>query len=113
MHDIPGIMAFFDAKSKIIFYGPSEIPYAGEYSGAECERFFSTIFETVNIIEFSPQEFIADENMVAVVGTLRLNTKETASEIYTKFVHVITYQDGLLTYFRDFQNTYAVYDAFK
>ena len=81
-HDVDGIVELLHEDAHIEFYGPSEIPYAGDYRGvAECRKFFSTVLSSVDIHVFEPEEFICENDRVIVVGSLRLTTKKMAMKL--------------------------------
>lgn len=104
--DIPGILTHLDPEIRIEFYGPSAIPYAGNYEGLEeARRFFETVLASVRIDEFTPEEFLADRNKVVVTGHLSLVALATGRPIVSDFVHVITLAGGKWLRFRDFMNT--------
>ena len=49
-HDVDGIVELLHDDAHIEFYGPSEIPYAGDYKGlVECREFFTTVLSSVDI----------------------------------------------------------------
>ncbi len=88
------------------FYGPSVIPFSGIFKGKEtCKIFFGHVANDVDIEEFSQAEFIADRNMVAVTGRLQMVLKATGRRYSADYAHIITTRDGLVTRFRDFQDT--------
>ena len=112
-HDIDGIVELLHDDATIEFYGPSEIPYTGEYHGKdECRGFFSTVLSSVDIHVFDAEDFICENDKVIVVGKLRLTTKINGNEIKSPFVHVITCKDGRWFRFRDFMNTSVAQKAF-
>lgn len=112
-HDADGICELLHEDAFIEFYGPDIIPYAGKYHGEKCRDFFTNIFSSVDINEFSPEEFICKNDNVVVVGKLHLTSMKTGKAIKTDFVHVITCKDGKWLVFRDFMNTFVAYQAFS
>jgi len=112
--NIPAILDLVDDEIVIEFYGPSTIPYAGTYCGrVEARRFFETVLASVEILEFEPQEFLADRDKVVVTGQLRLVAKATGRTVESDFVHVITMRNGKWVRFRDFMNTAVAAAAFR
>jgi cytochrome P450/ketosteroid isomerase-like protein len=111
--DVPAIVEMLDENAVIEFYGPSIIPYAGDYHGrAAVAKFFETVLSSVDIHQFEPQEFIAQGDKVVVTGHLRLTARATGGIIESDFVHVITVRNGLWLRFRDFMNTAVAVAAF-
>ena len=104
--DVPAILELLNDDVVIEFYGPSVIPYAGNYRGlAEAETFFSTVLSSVDIHQFEPEQFLSDGKMVTVTGQLHLTARSTGRDIRSDFAHVITVENGKWTRFRDFMNT--------
>ncbi|MBU1288521.1 MAG: nuclear transport factor 2 family protein [Alphaproteobacteria bacterium] len=99
----------FNALSEdccIEFYGPSIIPFSGIFKGKEkCKIFFGHVANDVVIEEFSQAEFITERDMVAVTGRLQMVLKATGRLYSADYAHIITTQNGLVTRFRDFQDT--------
>lgn len=111
--DVDGIVELLDDKVFIQFYGPPIIPYAGEYHGkAEARRFFETVLASVDILQFEPEQFLADGKMVTVTGQLHLVARSTGRDIRSDFAHVITVENGKWTRFRDFMDTAQAAAAF-
>ena len=112
--DVPGILEMLNDDVVIEFYGPSVIPYAGNYRGvAEAEKFFSTVLSSVDIHKFDPEQFLSDGNMVTVTGQLHLTARSTQRDIRSDFAHVITVENGKWSRFRDFMNTAEAVAAFS
>ncbi|WP_273455327.1 nuclear transport factor 2 family protein, partial [Nevskia ramosa] len=111
--NVPAILELLDDEVRIEFYGPSTIPYAGDYrSRKEARRFFETVLASVDIHQFDAEEFIAQNDQVIVTGHLRLTAKATGGTIESDFVHVITLRNGRWLRFRDFMNTSVAVAAF-
>ena len=111
--NIPGILELCDDEIVVEFYGPSTIPYAGNYRGKdEVKGFFETVLASVDIHQFDPEEFLADADKVIVTGHLRLTARATGREIESDFAHIITLRDGRWLKFRDFMNTAVASAAF-
>lgn len=90
----------------IEYYGPSVIPFAGIFRGIEkCKLFFNHVANDIQINEFRQDTFMTGENEVAVTGYLDLQFLDTGRNYASEYVHVHTVNDGLLTRFRDFQNS--------
>jgi len=112
--DIPAIMAFLDPDIAIEFYGPSVIPYAGNYSGmADAHRFFETVLSSVDINQFGAEEIYGTGDKVIVTGHLNLRARRTGRIIDSDFVHVITLRNARWLRFRDFMNTAVAVAAFS
>lgn len=111
--NVPGIVELLDDDIRIEFYGPSVIPYAGDYRGKEeARRFFETVLSSVDIHQFDAEQMLRDGDMVTVTGVLHLTARATGRDIRSDFAHVITVRDGKWLRFRDFMNTAVAVAAF-
>ncbi|MEZ4632959.1 MAG: nuclear transport factor 2 family protein [Deinococcales bacterium] len=113
--DIAGLLAGLDPKIDWIWYGPSEIPWAGSHQGHEAMvAFFRAIVEHVTVEAYEPREFLAgDHGIVTVLGWQRVRVNATGKAWETHWAHVWTFQDGLATRVREFYDTAAVLAAFQ
>lgn len=112
--DIAGMLEFLSPEVVIEFYGPEVIPYAGTWRGHdEVSRWLQTIFGSVEIRRFEPQEMLADADKVITTGALELVARPTGRAFASDFVHVITLADGRWTRFRDWMNTAVAAEAFS
>ncbi len=111
--DIPGMLEFLSPEVAIEFYGPQVIPYAGTWRGHDgVGRWLETIFASVEVRRFEPQEMLADADKVVTTGVLELVARPTGRVFTSDFVHVITLADGKWTRFRDWMNTAVAAEAF-
>ena len=112
--DIQGMLEHLHDDVVIEFYGPQVIPYAGTWRGHhEVARWLQTIFASVDVKVFEPQEMISARDKVVTTGTLQLVATSTGREIVSDFVHVITVTDGKWSRFRDFMDTAVAVAAFS
>lgn len=94
--------------------GPTEIPFAGTYRGKEgAGRFFLALAENAEVQQFEPTEFIADDNIVVVLGREQLTAKPTGRPWTTEWAMVWTVENGKITALREFHETAAIAKAFS
>lgn len=112
--DLNGALEHMDPDVRITYYGTEVIPYAGDYRGiAEAVTFFTTVGQTIQIIEMEPWKFIADGDDLAVWGRQRFRKLDTGYEWQSEFAHIITLRDGRWLHFRDFMNSALTQEAFS
>src|SRR2546427_7297816 len=71
--------------------GPAEIPFAGTYRGrAQVARLLSQMSEVAVFEQFIPQEFLAQEGTVVVLGEERFRVKATGYTVENVWAHVWT-----------------------
>ena len=111
--DIEGMLEHLSPEVVVEFYGTGDIPYAGTWKGHDgVSRWLKTIYESVDVNVFEPEEILAAEDKVITVGHLHLVARSTGNGFESDFVHVITLEDGKWTRFRDWMNTAVAVEAF-
>lgn len=104
--DFDGLFKLLSPECTIEFYGPSVIPFAGIFRGIDkCRIFFAHVANDIEIKEFRQDTFLTGGDEVAVTGHLHLKFKDNGRIYASDFVHMHVVQNGLITRFRDFQNS--------
>ncbi len=89
------------------------VPFSGRRQGREqVGQFFTTVAETQNVLQFEPQEFIAEGDKVVSLGSYRWLVKSTEREFTSKWVHVFTVRDGKIVAFLEYTDTAAAAAAY-
>ena len=111
--DVDTAMRLLDPEVRITYYGTEAIPYAGDYRGIEqAMTFFTTVAQTIEIVEMEPWKFIAQGEDLATWGRQRFRRLATGREWESEFAHIITLRDGRWLHFRDFMNSALTLQAF-
>jgi ketosteroid isomerase-like protein len=71
-------------------------------------RFFSTVAQAQDVIEFEPEDFIAQGDKVIALGRFSSRVKSTGSVSASAWAHVWTVKEGKVTHFREYVDTAAV-----
>jgi len=112
--DIPEVIGMMADDVEIHLPGPSEIPFAGTFTGHEgVGQFFQAIGANADILQFEPREFIAQGDHVVVLGHERLTGKSTGRSWDTDWAMVWMIRDGKVTSLREFHETSAIAAAFR
>ena len=113
--DIESVLALMSDEVDWLFYGPSVIPFAGHYHGPEqVEQFFRTALDTMDFIEFEPQEFVgASQSRVLVQGHEKGRAKTTNRGWEVEWAHVFTLAEGKIIKMREYYDTAALVAAFS
>jgi ketosteroid isomerase-like protein len=95
--------------------GPQDvIPTAGTRKGRkQVEDFFDTLESNEEVESLRPQHFVAQANMVVVLGELRSRVRATGRLINSPWVHVFALRDGKISEFRSFYDTAAAMTAYS
>jgi len=89
-------------------------PFGGLRRGkAEVEEFFRALGEHEEVLEFTPQEFIAEGKQVVAIIRYRSRVKATGEIAETPLVHVFTIQGGKVTRFFEMFDTAKAERAYR
>ena len=106
--DIPAALELLADDVEWIFRAPSVIPFAGTRRGREgVAEFFSLVGETLEFQQFEPREFVAQGDMVVVLGFERNFIKPTGRTFEQEWAHVYALRDGKIAKHRGFEDTAA------
>ncbi len=90
------------------------VPFAGTWRGHDgVMQFLQTLGETQDVIEFQPEEYVAQDDEVIVLGHFRMHVKATGRVSESAWAHVWTLDAGKITRFREFVDTAAVSRAHR
>ncbi|MBI2885234.1 MAG: nuclear transport factor 2 family protein [Candidatus Omnitrophica bacterium] len=112
--DIPSVLAALSDDIEWQVTGPAEVAYAGARRGRpQVLEFFTALGQTVDVERFEPQQFIAQEDTVVVLGVERLKIKATGRAAENSWVMVFTLREGRVVRFREYDDTASVAAAFR
>ena len=90
------------------------VPLGGIRTGRDgVADFFATVARDQEVIEFEPQEFIAQNEKVVSLGHYKWRVKETGREFESDFVHIFTIRDGKMVGFREHFDSAVVAAAYQ
>jgi hypothetical protein len=89
-------------------------PFSGFHRGKkEVEQFFQELGQHEEVLEFEPQEFIAEGKQVVAILRYRSRVKATGETAETPLVHVFTIQGGKVTRFFEMFDTARAERAYR
>jgi len=107
--DIPSFLNTLAEDVLWIVPDMSNVPFAGTWQGREqVGQFFRRMLEVQDIIEFEPEEFIAQREKVIVLGHFTMHVKTTGKLSRSDWVHVWKVEAGRVTYVREYVDSLAV-----
>ena len=107
--DLDSLDNLFDAEIEWRLPAMGHVPFAGTWRGIQGVRqFFQKLSETQDVVEFRPDEFIAQGDKVVVLGHFVMRVKSTGRESASDWAHVWTVTGGRITHFREYVDTAAV-----
>lgn len=91
-----------------IYHGTQIIP-AGTFKKKEgVKKFFTNILERTEIINFEPQQFIIEDNVVVVLGREHQKVKRSGKELKQKWVQIYTVENNLIIKMEEFATSEEV-----
>ncbi|HNO76139.1 nuclear transport factor 2 family protein [Nitrosomonas mobilis] len=106
--DVEKFVATVSNDTVWIYHGTQIIP-AGTFEKKEGVRtFFTNILERTEIINFEPQQYIVEGNMVVVLGREHQKVKRSGRELKQKWVQIYTVENDLITKMEEFATSEEV-----
>lgn len=85
------------------------VAFAGSRRGRQqVGEFFQRMAEVQDVVEYAPEEFIAQGDKVVVLGRFTMRVKATGKESRSAWAHVWTVQGGSITASREYVDSLAV-----
>jgi len=107
--NIPAVLQALAPDVEWVVSGPQAVAFSGTRRGRDqVVQFFAALGQTVDIQAFEPKEFIAQGDVVVVVGMERLRFKATGKMAENHWVMVFTFRDGQVARFREYDDTHAL-----
>ncbi len=89
-----------------IYHGTDEIEHSGIYKGKKgVTEFFSDVNAHIDYLDFQPNQFIAEGNIVVVLGNEKQKIKKNGETLEQEWVQVYTVKGELITRMEEFSNT--------
>ncbi|MDT0293568.1 nuclear transport factor 2 family protein [Mesonia ostreae] len=97
------------SKDTIWVYHGTQIIPAGIFEKKEgVRKFFTDIIERTEIINFEPQQYIIENNVVVVLGREHQKVKRSGRELKQKWVQIYTVEDNLIIKMEEFATSEEV-----
>jgi ketosteroid isomerase-like protein len=110
--DVEGFVNSLDSEIEWIVPAMESVPFAGTWRGREgVKKFLRKLAETQEVVEFTPEQFVAQGNTVIVLGRFVMRVKATNRESASDWAHVWTIAAGKIAHFREYVDTAAVSHA--
>jgi len=112
--DLEGILARLDPQVSWRTPGPPDLPTAGLRHGVAAVReFFGLLLNTLDIQDFRPVDFLAQDDKVVVLGTSREGPKGTGRLVDFRWVHVFRLRNGEIVEFEEPADVSALVEEFR
>ena len=111
--DIPALLELMTDDIEWTLPGPAVVPIAGTYKGRDAlGEFFAKLGANIEFQKFEPRQFVAEGNLVLVLGSEQGIAKATGKSFSSEWVHAMTVRDGKVSTFRAYIDTAEVAAAF-
>ena len=107
--DINGLLAQLDPDVEWRTPGPPDLPTAGQRRGHDAvQEFFQTLSGLLETLRFEPKQFVAQGDMVIVIGDDTSRVRASGTTLEVRFAHVFTVRDGKVVAFEEYIDTAAL-----
>lgn len=112
--NIKGILSLLDDNVEWVGQDSDYIPFAGSFHGKDqVAQFFNKLEQSQDVVNFEPQNYIAEGDKVAVTGISNWTVKATGQTYDNPWVHIFTVRDGKIVRFQQYNHTAAAEAAFR
>lgn len=106
--DIEGFVETVSDDTVWIYHGTQIIPKGRFENKAGVRNFMSNILDKTEVINFEPQQFVVEGNMVVVMGQEHQRVKRSGRELKQKWVQIYTIEDDLIARMEEFATSEEV-----
>jgi ketosteroid isomerase-like protein len=111
---IGDIVARFADQTTFVQPGGRDIPWAGTYrTPAEVEGFFSRLAGAVEVTEFTPREYVQQDDVVVALGTWAAVARNTGKPFATSWAMTWKLRDGKVWFYEALEDTDTIAQAFR
>jgi ketosteroid isomerase-like protein len=108
--DIPSLLASVAPGAEWVNYGPSGVPYFGDFTG-RISDFFKAIGDSTTGGSVTVERYLAASDAVITEGRYRATVRATGERIDSPIAHIFTLRDGKVTSWRGYSDSAAVLAA--
>lgn len=112
--DLPAVFASMTDDIVYIEPGAPDIPFGGTFKGkAGVQEMFGIEHQTIKLLTFHPLTFIAQNDLVVVLGNDSAQVLATQKTYYTEFAMVFWVENSLIKQVQVYMDTLAIAKAFS
>jgi ketosteroid isomerase-like protein len=111
--DLASFLELLDEDIRWIIPDMPEPPFARTWTGREqVAQFFKVVDEAQEIIDFTPERYVAQDDLVVVLGRFANRVRATGKVSRSAWAQVWTVSGGKIASMREYVDTLAVNGAF-
>ncbi len=104
--DMDALKATLAADIEWIYHGTKEIRHAGQYRGRDgVMKFFDNVNAHIEYLDFQPRQFIAQKNMVVVLGWEKQKILCNGQTLEQNWVQIYTLSNELIEKMEEYSDT--------
>ncbi len=112
--NIQGLLSLFSDDIQWELRQIENVPFAGKRRGREqVGQFFVSLGKEQEVVQFDPQEFVADDGQVVVLGHYAWRVKSTGQKFEGDWAHLFTVRSGRIVRFREYTDTATAAAAYR
>jgi ketosteroid isomerase-like protein len=112
--DVETVLALLAEDVRWTHPRPRDIPWGGRRSGREAvAKFFEAVGSHLEVERFVPQQWVACDDRVIVLGTETMTTRQTGHTYDVDWVHAFQLRDGKVVAFEEYTDTATIVDALE
>ncbi len=112
--NIQGLLSLFSDDIQWELPQIENVPFAGKRRGREqVGQFFVSLGKEQEVVQFDPQEFVADDGQVVVLGHYAWRVKSTGQKFEGDWAHLFTVRSGRIVRFREYTDTATAAAAYR
>ena len=107
--DIPSVLSLMTDDVVWVVPEVENMPFTGKRQGRQqVAQFFADLADDQDVLDFTPEKFVAQEDCVIAQGHYTWRVKATGREYTAEFAHFFTVHDGKVVLFREYADTTAM-----
>ncbi|MBI4884476.1 MAG: nuclear transport factor 2 family protein [Actinobacteria bacterium] len=111
--DIPYILAQLQSDVRWVAYLDAHVPTAGDWSGqAKVPGFFQAIGDNMDVVAFTPGEFVSQGDTVVSMGDFDFKVRATGKSAKSHWIFVWKLRDGKVSSYEQFHSP-EISEAFR
>ena len=112
--DGAAVLAANDPSTVWTLHAPPSHPYGGVFKGVDgVGRFLGALMGHVDMLEFAPEEFTAEGNLVTVTGRETIKAKSTGKTLSHRWIQLFEVRGGKIVRFEEWYDTAKVIELFR
>lgn len=113
-NDGAGIVATLDPTTVWTHHAPASHPYGGTFRGIDgVTAFLGAIAAHVEMLDFGPDEFVAQGELVTVTGHETLRARATGRTLTHRWIHLFEVRAGKIVRFEEWADSAKGLELFR